>query len=64
MRAGLSVLIVLLGVGALVLFRARPTFEQDAADALAEVAPGVVAPGVVAPGVVAPSGAAPSGAVY
>ncbi len=58
-RAGLSVLIVLLGVGALVLFRARPTFEQDAADALAEVTPGGVAPGVVAP-----SGAAPSGAVY
>ena len=36
-RVGLSVLVVLLGGGAVVLFRARATFESDAAAALAEV---------------------------
>jgi len=43
-RSGLSVLIVLLGVGALVLFRARATFEGDAAAALAEAKDGFATP--------------------
>ncbi len=47
-RSGLSVLIVLLGVGALVLFRARSTFEADAAAALAEAKDGFATP-VAAP---------------
>jgi hypothetical protein len=43
-RVGLSVLVVLLGGGAVVLFRARSTFEADAAAALAEVKDGFATP--------------------
>ena len=43
-RVGLSVLVVLLGGGAVVLFRARSTFEADAAAALAEAKDGFVTP--------------------
>lgn len=47
-RVGLSVLVVLLGGGAVVLFRARSTFEADAAAALAEAKDGFATP-VAAP---------------
>jgi len=43
-RVGLSVLVVLLGGGAVVLFRARSTFEADAAAALAEAKDGFATP--------------------